>query len=128
MDYGLRVIKNLGKGYSSNTRHFCMAGDCDLVFQSCFLTGDRTLSYFSLLAAVPHTPEWSPTVAIVMVICNIIAIAIGKFGIKHPSAPPELPSPQLFGGMGLPALLATTSFGHLLGAGAILGLANLGVL
>jgi photosystem I subunit 10 len=63
-----------------------------------------------------------------MIVCNIIAIAFGKFTIKHPSAGPSLPSPELFGGMGLPALLGTTSFGHLLGAGAILGLASVGAL
>lgn len=84
--------------------------------------------FLSLLAVVPHTPEWSPKVAIVMIICNVLAIAIGRLTIKYPKVGPDLPSPELFGGMGLPALLGTTSFGHLLGAGAILGLANLGVL
>ncbi|MDB9525297.1 photosystem I reaction center subunit PsaK [Oscillatoria sp. CS-180] len=78
--------------------------------------------------AVPHTPEWSPTVAIVMIVCNVLAIAIGRQVIKYPSEGPALPAPALFGGMGLPALLGTTSLGHLLGAGAILGLANIGVL
>lgn len=63
-----------------------------------------------------------------MILCNVLAIAIGKFTIKYPSEGPALPSPALFGGMGLPALLGTTSFGHLLGIGVILGLANLGVL
>lgn len=82
----------------------------------------------SLLAAVPYTPEWSPSVAIVMIVCNILAIALGKLTIKYPNVGPELPSSNLFGGFGLPALLATTSFGHILGAGAILGLTNLGVL
>lgn len=86
------------------------------------------MTYLSLLAAVPHTPEWSPKIAIVMIICNVLAIAIGRFTIKYPSADPQLPSPQLFGGMGLPALIGTTSFGHLIGTGVILGLANLGVL
>lgn len=86
------------------------------------------MTYISLLAAVPSTLEWSPKVAIVMVICNVLAIAIGKFTIKYPSEGPSLPSPDLFGGMGLGALLGTTSFGHLLGAGVILGLANLGAL
>lgn len=88
----------------------------------------RKLTIVSLLAAVPTTLEWSPKVAIVMVLCNVLAIAIGKFTIKYPSADPQLPSPALFGGMGLPALLGTTSFGHLIGAGVILGLANLGAL
>ncbi len=83
-----------------------------------------------LLAAttVPTTVTWSPKVAIVMIICNIIAIAFGKATIKKQNVGPGLPSPELFGGMGLPALLGTTSFGHILGAGAILGLSNLGAL
>jgi photosystem I subunit X len=81
-----------------------------------------------MAAAVPQTVEWSPKVAIVMIICNVLAIAIGKYTMKNPSAEPQLPSPALFGGMGFPALLATTSFGHILGLGATLGLANMGVL
>ena len=88
------------------------------------------MTYLTLLAAanVPNTVSWSPKVAFVMIICNIIAIAFGKFTMKNPSADPQLPSSSLFGGMGLPALLGTTSLGHLLGAGAILGLANAGAL
>jgi photosystem I subunit X len=87
------------------------------------------MTYLTLLAATaPHTVSWSPKVAFVMIACNIVAIAIGKFTIKYKNAGPQLPSPALFGGMGLPALLGTTSFGHLLGAGMILGLANAGAL
>ncbi len=81
-----------------------------------------------LAATVPNTPTWSPKIAIVMVLCNVLAIAIGKATMQMPSEGPQLPSPALFGGMGLPALLATTSFGHLIGTGVILGLANLGAL
>ncbi len=81
-----------------------------------------------LLAAVPHTLEWSPTVGIIMVVCNIVAIAIGKFSIKYPNEGPAMPSPNLFGGFGLPAVLATTSFGHVLGAGVILGLSSIGAI
>jgi len=94
------------------------------------ITGAIKLTYLTLLAAatVPATVEWSPKVAIVMVICNVLAIAFGKLTIKMPSEKPALPAPSFFGGMGLPALLGTTSFGHLLGAGAILGLARLGAL
>lgn len=86
------------------------------------------LLFNSLLASVPTTLQWSPNVAITMVICNIIAIAFAKYTMKNPSANPQLPGGAFFGGMGLPALLATTSFGHLLGVGVILGLANLGAL
>ncbi len=81
-----------------------------------------------LLATVPATLEWSPTVAIVMILCNIVAIAIGKLTIQQPNVGPELPSPNLFGGLSLGALLGTTSLGHILGAGVILGLSNMGAL
>ncbi|MDJ0600051.1 MAG: photosystem I reaction center subunit PsaK [Crocosphaera sp.] len=83
-----------------------------------------------LLAAssVPTTIEWNPKIAMIMIVCNIFAIAVGKFTIAKPSEGPGLPSPQMFGGMGLGALLGTTSFGHILGAGVILGLSSTGAL
>lgn len=77
----------------------------------------------ALLAAVPHTPSWSLSTALVMLICNALAIAIARYGIKYPNV-----GPKLIGDFSVPALLAATSFGHLLGTGAILGLGNLGVL
>lgn len=88
------------------------------------------MTNLTLLAAayVPTTVEWSPKVAIVMIVCNVVAIAIGKYTMQNTSAAPALPSPQFFGGMGLPALLGTTSLGHVLGAGVILGLATVGAL
>ena len=82
----------------------------------------------SLLAVVPNTIEWNINVGITMIICNIVAIAIGKLTMQNYSAGPKLPGEQFFGGMGLPAVLATTSFGHLLGVGVILGLASSGAL
>jgi photosystem I subunit 10 len=93
--------------------------------------GDKSFMMSHLIlvaAAVPTTVSWNLKVAVVMVICNIIAIAFGKATIKQQNVGPALPSPNLFGGMGLGALLGTTSFGHILGVGAILGLSNLGVL
>jgi photosystem I subunit 10 len=80
----------------------------------------------TLLAAATAPLQWSPTVAVIIILANIIAIAFGKFTIKYPNAEPALPSPNLFGGFGLPALLATTAFGHILGAGAVLGLHYVG--
>lgn len=93
--------------------------------------------YSSFLLAVgqsttPNTPQWSPTVGLVMVICNLVAIAIGYYAIsrdnrgKGPGLPVSMPA--MFTGFGLPELLATASFGHVLGAGVILGLSNAGVL
>ncbi len=81
-----------------------------------------------LTASVPNTAEWTPLVGIVMIACNVLAIALGKLTMAQPSAEPKLQNDQFFGGMGLPALLATTSLGHVIGFGAILGLANIGVL
>ncbi|MEB3251644.1 MAG: photosystem I reaction center subunit PsaK [Cyanobacteriota bacterium] len=86
------------------------------------------MALLPILAVVPTTLSWSPKVAAVMIVCNILAIAFGKFTIKYPNAGPAMPSPNLFGGFGLPAVLGTASLGHLLGAGVILGLANLGAL
>ncbi len=80
------------------------------------------------LAAAPTTMEWSPKVAAIMIICNIVAIAFGKLTIKNQTSEPALPSPALFGGMGLPALLGVTSLGHIVGAGVILGLGSVGAL
>ena len=83
-----------------------------------------------LAATVPSTPEWSIKVALIMVTCNLFAIAIGRSAIQQRGVGPTLPVslPGLFDGFGVPELLATTSFGHLLGAGMILGLGNAGLL
>ncbi|MEM1254375.1 MAG: photosystem I reaction center subunit PsaK [Cyanobacteria bacterium P01_H01_bin.21] len=82
----------------------------------------------SLLAVTPSTVAWSPKVGLVMIICNVIAIAIGSYGIKQKNVGLGLPSAELFGGMGHGAMLACTSLGHIIGVGAILGLSTLGVL
>lgn len=83
-----------------------------------------------LATQVPNTIEWGPQVAIVMILCNIAAIALGKASMTDVSARPAFPNKyqKYFGGMGWPAFLATTSLGHVLGMGAILGLANIGIL
>jgi photosystem I subunit X len=94
------------------------------------------VTYSSLLlvvqSTIPTTPEWTPMVALTMILCNLLAIAIGYYGIskqnrgKGPALPVAVPG--MFKGFGIPELLATTSLGHLLGAGVILGLGNAGVL
>ncbi|MEC4805945.1 MAG: photosystem I reaction center subunit PsaK [Jaaginema sp. PMC 1079.18] len=84
----------------------------------------------TFLAAVPHTPQWGFSVALIMIFANIFAIAIGRFAIKNPGQGPELPFPKpaLWKNFSASDLLATVSFGHILGAGLILGLANAGLL
>jgi photosystem I subunit 10 len=82
----------------------------------------------SFLAIAPATISWSPKVALVMIVANVIAIAIGKATIKYPNVGAPLPNSALFGGLSHASLLATTSLGHILGIGAIQGLASRGVL
>lgn len=81
----------------------------------------------SVLAVVPRTLEWSPTVALIMIICNVVIIALGRSIIKFPNVGPQLPISGLLG-LSIPALLATTSLGHIIGTGVILGLHNLGAI
>ena len=85
---------------------------------------------FPLFAQTTVTTEWGPQTAIVMILCNIVAIALAKAFMRDVGARPTLPAKyrKFFGGMGWPALLASTSVGHIFGIGAILGLANYGIL
>jgi photosystem I subunit X len=83
-----------------------------------------------LFAATTRTVEWTPGGGLIMITCNLFAIAIGYYAIQKRGVGPKLPVelPAMFTGFGLPELLATTSFGHILGAGMILGLSNAGLL
>ncbi|CAC5340631.1 MULTISPECIES: photosystem I reaction center subunit PsaK [Planktothrix] len=85
----------------------------------------------SIQSNVPATVSWSPSVAIVMIISNLLAIFIGFYAIskENRGKGPSLPGlPRMFTGFGFPELLATASFGHILGAGVILALGNAGVI
>ena len=81
-----------------------------------------------LLAAtqsvVYRSANWSWQVGAVMILCNIIGLALVRYATQDRGNKPASPVP----GFGFPQLLAGTSFGHVLGAGAILGLTNSGVL
>ncbi|MFN9545996.1 MAG: photosystem I reaction center subunit PsaK [Cyanobacteriota bacterium] len=81
-----------------------------------------------ILALAPASVSWSPKVGLVMIVANVIAIAIGKATIKQPNVGLQLPSSALFGGLSHGAMLGTISLGHILGMGAIQGLAARGVL
>ena len=83
-----------------------------------------------LAANVPQTIEWNINVAVVMIFSNIFAIIIGRFAIQKAGTGPDFPlaKPALWKKFGIPELLATASFGHILGAGFILGLSNAGLL
>jgi len=87
------------------------------------------LPYFAEVT-VPSTVSWNFSVGIIMIFANLFAIIIGYFAIQQTGIGPSLPIPQLAAkkNFGVPELLATTSLGHILGAGIILGLSNAGIL
>jgi photosystem I subunit 10 len=91
---------------------------------------NRLLNSILLAASLERASDWSPSVAIVMSVCNLFAIAIGRFAIQRPGSAGSLTkgAPALWKNFGFPELLATLSFGHILGAGAILGLTSAGLL
>lgn len=73
-----------------------------------------------LAAAVPMSQAWSPTIAIVMVVANLLGVAAAASSkVKAGPSIGPLTMGQAIGG---------TCFGHLLGAGAILGLTSMGVI
>nr|QVY58231.1 photosystem I subunit X [Eucheuma denticulatum] len=78
-----------------------------------------------LLTIVPYTKVWSTQSVIIMTLSNIICIAIGRYAIQIRGLGPAIPILGLKG-FGLPELLATTSLGHIVGAGAIIGLTTVG--
>ena len=80
-----------------------------------------------LLTIAPSTVTWSPQIALIMIICNFIAIGIGRYAIQVRGLGPGIPILGLEG-FGIPELLATTSLGHAIGAGTIIGLSTIGVL
>ncbi|MEA5512078.1 photosystem I reaction center subunit PsaK [Crocosphaera sp. UHCC 0190] len=90
------------------------------------------LSTFMILAQANPvvTAQWNLSVGIIMIFANLFAFIVGYFAIQNTGAGPDLPLPQLASRkkFGLPELLATASFGHILGAGIILGLSNSGLL
>ncbi|WP_404785542.1 photosystem I reaction center subunit PsaK [Altericista sp. CCNU0014] len=83
----------------------------------------------TLLAVVAASPSnWSVQVGIIMILTNLFAFFIGRYAIQHKGVGPSLPAnlPDVLKGFGVPELLATASFGHILGAGMILGLRTTG--
>nr|YP_009296236.1 photosystem I subunit X [Sebdenia flabellata]AOM65171.1 photosystem I subunit X [Sebdenia flabellata] len=80
-----------------------------------------------LLSTIPHTSNWSTQTAIIMIICNLICIGIGRYAIQVRGLGPSIPVLKQEG-FGLPELLATTSLGHVIGAGTIIGLSTIGII
>ncbi len=78
----------------------------------------------ALLAAattVPTTPEWSPTVAIIISAASVVSLLFA-LRIEKPNVGPKLPGLPL----SIPAFIGAMAFGHILGIGIVLGLTNIG--
>nr|YP_009399064.1 photosystem I reaction center subunit X [Taenioma perpusillum]ARW68461.1 photosystem I reaction center subunit X [Taenioma perpusillum] len=81
--------------------------------------------FYLYLSNIPESTNWSVKIATIMIICNLISIAIGRYAIKTRSLGPSIPILGIEG-LRLPELIATTSLGHIIGAGVILGLKSTG--
>lgn len=82
---------------------------------------------YTLLNSLPSTTNWSAQISIIMIACNLVAIVIGRYAIQVRGLGPSIPISGIVG-FGLTELLATTSLGHILGAGTIIGLRSIGLI
>lgn len=86
------------------------------------------ITTITMLAVAARMPDWSPTIALIMVACNVLAIIFARATVKMPNVGPKIPIFSDVAGLSLPALLGATSFGHIVAAGVILGLSNMGTI
>ena len=82
---------------------------------------------YTLLNILPSGAQWSVQNSLIMIFCNLITILIGRYGIQIRGLGPSIPISGI-DGFGLSELLATTSLGHILGAGTILGLKSINLI
>ena len=68
--------------------------------------------------------SWNPTISIIMIISNIVAVVIGRYSIEVRGLKPPIAIGQLKE-FGVPELLATMSLGHIIGVGTVIGLRTL---
>ena len=84
--------------------------------------------FIAATSSFPLSDGWTPAIGIVMILCNVIAIALGKATMPNPGVGQALPMPEMFGGMGWAGLLATTSQGHIVGILTIVLLDTYGII
>nr|YP_009391399.1 photosystem I reaction center subunit X [Platysiphonia delicata]ARW59543.1 photosystem I reaction center subunit X [Platysiphonia delicata] len=83
--------------------------------------------YEPSLIILSQESAWPMQTAIIMIMCNLLTIMIGRYAIKKRSLGPSI-SILATEGLGLPELIATTSLGHVIGAGTIIGLKSLQII
>jgi photosystem I subunit 10 len=81
-----------------------------------------------LLSVVPQTVVWSAKIASIMISSNIFCIVAGRYSIQIKGVGPSIPLTGSFTNFTLPELIASTSLGHIVGSGIILGLTYVGLL
>ena len=84
--------------------------------------GDRESDFLLdnlIIAAIPHTEPWGFNTALVMIICNLVAVAILMLNAQLTGR---------IGNLNLSELVAAMSFGHIVGVGFVLGLTNIGII
>ncbi|WP_199328534.1 photosystem I reaction center subunit PsaK [Anabaena azotica] len=72
-------------------------------------------------ATVPTTPQWSPTVAIIISASSVVALLFA-LRIEKPQVGPKFPGLPI----SIPTFIGAMAFGHVLGVGIVLGLTNIG--
>jgi len=80
-----------------------------------------TPNLLAAAATVPVTPEWSPTVAIIISASSVVALLL-TLRIEKPLVGPKLPGLPL----SIPAFAGAMALGHVIGIGIVLGLTNIG--
>ncbi|NP_050695.1 photosystem I subunit X (chloroplast) [Guillardia theta] len=81
-----------------------------------------------LISLVPQTVAWSAKTSSIMILCNVLCIVSARYIIQNKNKGTALPLSGSFSTFGLPELLATTSLGHIIGSGTILGFSYIGLL
>nr|QCI08602.1 photosystem I reaction center subunit X [Spermothamnion repens] len=85
------------------------------------------MNLYTYIAFISNDYAWSFNKALIMIICNTICILLGRYAIQVRGLGPSIPIAGLEG-LGLTELLATTSLGHIIGAGTIIGLSSIGLI
>ncbi|MEA5583104.1 photosystem I reaction center subunit PsaK [Nodularia harveyana UHCC-0300] len=79
------------------------------------------LSTLLAAASVPVTPEWTPTVGIIISVSSLVVLLL-SLTIKYPLVGPKFPILPI----SVPTFIGAMAFGHVIGIGIVLGLTNIG--
>lgn len=88
----------------------------------------------TLLAVQPTVPNtvntWNWIEASIIIGSCLLTLLIAGWTVWYPHVGPKMPLPfsSLFNNPSIATFLAAMSFGHIIGVGAVLGLANIGVI